>query len=98
MREFMRTAPGGGAWVDDVCNKLMLELTATHLEDLTLQFGAKSANVVITRDNKVQLNVAWKDTTSWACFTADTFTAAINQMWQQVNLIASLQQERKHDI
>lgn len=85
MREFMRTAPGGGSWVDDVCDKLVLKLTSTHLEDLTLTYGAQNANVSNTKEGTVQLNVNWKGT-GWSCYTADTFTAAVEQMWQQLNL------------
>lgn len=85
MREFMRTAPGGGDWVDGTCDALVLELTSTHLEDITLQFGAKNANVVNTQDGRVQLNVDWKGT-GWSCHTANTFAEAVTQMWQQLNL------------
>lgn len=97
MREFMRTAPGGGAWVDDICDKLMLELTATHLEDLTLKYGAKNANVCELKNGGVQLNVNWQGN-GWACHTDENFTAAINQMWRQINMINRQREEDQNVI
>lgn len=85
MREFMRTAPGGGSWVDNVCDQLVLQLTSTHLEDLTLTYGAQNANVSNTKDGQVQLNVNWNGT-GWSCYTAHSFDAAIATMWSQMNL------------
>lgn len=92
MREFMRGAPGGGEWVDAVCNNLLLELTSTHLENLTLQFGAKRANVALLSDGRVQLNVAWDTLGAWSCYTADTFAAAMDQMWNTINMVNQIKE------
>jgi hypothetical protein len=78
-----------GDWVDGFFDQVVALLQKTHLEDLTLKFGAASANVVTTGEG-VQLNVRWAKDRGWSCYTAADFDSALAVMWQQINLINDL--------
>ena len=93
-REFFKNAPGGGDWVDGLCDQIVAEATDKRTVEFIVQkAGAFRANHCTLHNGRVQLNIQWTAARGWSCYTADTLDEAMDEMWSQQNMVTELKGE-----
>lgn len=90
-RAFFKNAPGGGDWVDGLCDQIVAEVTEKRTVALIVEkAGAYRAHHCKTQGGRVQLNIQWTKARGWSCYTCSTLEEALDQMWSQQNMVTNL--------